>query len=134
VHETEAHKLRYQIESPLENRMIERLRINSENTERHGRRIVRVSGRVSLETVPEFLKALRAEQASVVILDLSGVPYMDSAGVGALVQIFVAYQKNGQMLALAGVTPRVDGVLEIARVKKVLKSFPDVATAEQSLG
>ena len=114
--------------------MTERLKIVSESTERHGRRILRVTGRVTLETVPDFLKALRAETASVVILDLGGVPYMDSAGVGALVQMHVAYQKNGQTLAMAAINTRVDAVLDIARVKKVLKSFPDVETAEQSLG
>ena len=114
--------------------MSEQLRIESESGARHGRRILRVAGRVSLETAPEFLKVLRAEQSSVVILDLGQLSYIDSAGVGALIQMHVAYQKNGQLLALAAIGSRVDAVLEVARVKRIFRTFPNLEAAEESLG
>ncbi len=114
--------------------MPDQLRIESESGARHGRRIIRMAGRVSLETVPEFLKVLRAEQSSVVILDFSQVASIDSAGVGSLIQVHVAYQKNGQLLALAAVSTRVEAVLEVAHVKKVFRTFPSTDAAEEALG
>ena len=114
--------------------MTDQLRIESESGARHGRRIIRLAGRVSLETVPAFLKVLRAEQSSVVILDFSQVVSIDSAGVGSLIQLHVTYQKNGQLLALAAISSRVEAVLDIAHVKKIFRTFPTVEAAEEALG
>jgi anti-sigma B factor antagonist len=114
--------------------MSDQLRIETESGERHGRRILRLTGRVSLETVPEFLKALRAEKSTVVILDFSQVSSIDSAGVGSLIQLHVAFQKNGQILALAAISTRVEAVLDVAHVKKVFRTFLSVEAAEEALG
>ncbi len=114
--------------------MAGQLRIDLDSGARHGRRILHLAGRVSIETVPEFLQALRAEKSSVVILDLGPLSYIDSAGVGALIQMHVAFQKSGQLLALAAVGPRVAAVLEIARVKSIFRTFPSVEAAEEALG
>ena len=46
------------------------------------------NGKLSLETVNQFLPGLRAETAQRVVLDMSGVSFLDSAGVGALVSLF----------------------------------------------
>jgi anti-sigma B factor antagonist len=110
------------------------LKIDIDTGALHGRRIVRVAGRISLETVPDFLKVLRAEKSSVVILDLGQLSYIDSAGVGALIQMHVAFQKSGQVLALAAIGPRVAAVLEVARVKNIFRAFPSVEAAEEALG
>jgi anti-anti-sigma factor len=48
--------------------------------------VVRLNGKLSLETVHNFIQTLRPEAAAQLILDLSGVSFLDSAGVGALVQ------------------------------------------------
>jgi anti-sigma B factor antagonist len=114
--------------------MLDDLKIQIQSGERHGRRIVRLVGRLNIETVPEFLKVMRGDQSPVVILDFSGVAYIDSAAVGALIQTHVALQKSGQMLALAGVSPRVDAVLDITHVKRIFRTFPNVAAAEEVLG
>ena len=114
--------------------MADNLRIDIQSGERHGRRIVRLVGRLNIETVPEFLKVMRADQSPVVIADFSGVSYIDSAAVGALIQTHVAFQKNGQLLALAGVSSRVEAVLDITHVKKIFRTFPNVAAAEEVLG
>src|SRR5258708_21291693 len=51
--------------------------------------VARLRGKVSLETVNGFLQQLRAIEAQKLVLDMSGVSFLDSAGVGALVQLFV---------------------------------------------
>jgi len=114
--------------------MAGQLKIDIDSGAHPGRRILRLTGRVSIETVPEFLKVLRAEKASVVILDLGQLSYVDSAGVGALIQMHVAFQKSGQLLVLVAVGPRVAAVLEIARVKSIFRTFPSVEAAEEGLG
>ncbi|HEX8894006.1 MAG TPA: STAS domain-containing protein, partial [Terriglobales bacterium] len=47
--------------------------------------VTRLTGKLSLETVHEFLCMMRPEPASYLVLDMSGVSFLDSAGVGALV-------------------------------------------------
>lgn len=114
--------------------MADQFRIDIDSGARHGWRILSVAGRISLETVPDFLKVLRAEQSSVVILDFSSVNSIDSAGVGALIQLHVAFQKRGQILVLAAISARVEAVLDVAHVKKIFRTFPSVQAAEEALG
>jgi anti-sigma B factor antagonist len=100
---------------------------------RDGQRVIRMTGSLALDTVPEFLKVIRAESAPVMILDFSSVSYIDSAGVGSLVQTFAAFKKTNRRMALTGVNERVRAVLEITRVQSLFPSFPTVAEAEQYL-
>jgi anti-anti-sigma factor len=63
------------------------------------------------------------------ILDLTGVPYMDSAGLGMLVTHYVRCQNRGVRLVAAGVCPRV---LQLFEMTKVDGLFPRVATVEEA--
>ena len=63
------------------------------------------------------------------ILDLTEVPYMDSAGLGLIVSHYVRCQGRGVRLILAGVSPRVVQLLEMTTVDKF---FPRVATVEDA--
>jgi len=63
------------------------------------------------------------------ILDLTEVPYMDSAGLGLIVSHYVRCQGRGVRLVLAGVSPRV---LQLFEMTKVDKFFPRVATVEEA--
>ena len=99
-----------------------------------GQRIVGVAGRLGHESVPEFLKAVRAETSPCLILDLSGVPSVDSSGVGALLQTYAACQKAGRRLGLVGVSEHVLTVLKMCRVTHLFSQFPTVVEAEQQLG
>ena len=46
-------------------------------------------GRLSLDTVHDFISTMRAEPASLLVLDMAEVSFLDSAGVGAIVALFV---------------------------------------------
>jgi anti-sigma B factor antagonist len=52
------------------------------------------------------------------LLDLTQVPYIDSAGVGALVGAYVRHNKDGHTLTLAGVNERVRNILKGTRVEQ----------------
>ena len=63
------------------------------------------------------------------ILDLTEVPYMDSAGLGLIVSHYVRCQGRAVRLVLAGVSPRVVQLLEMAKVDDF---FPRVGTVEEA--
>jgi len=100
---------------------------------RDGLRILRLTGPLTLANLFEFQALLRAEKAAVTIVDLSNVPYVDSAGIGALLGAHVSRQKERRSLALVGVNPRVQNALEITRVFQFFSVYPSVAEAESAI-
>jgi len=109
------------------------LDIAPSNGSRTGRRVMRLSGRLAIETVPGFLAAARKETATVLILDMGDLEYMDSSGVGALLQIHVSMAKSNRQLVLASVPEKVRMVLEIARLQSIFPMYSSVAIAEELL-
>jgi anti-sigma B factor antagonist len=95
-----------------------------------GQRLLRVTGPILLSNFFEFQSLIRASAAPVLILDLTKVPYIDSAGIGALVGAYVTHQKEGRRLALVGVTKRVRDVMQATRVEQFFQFFDTVAAAE----
>jgi anti-sigma B factor antagonist len=106
------------------------LRVENLEGSRDGRRILRLTGPLTLANLFEFQTLMRAEKAPVVIIDLTAVPYVDSAGIGALMGAHVTRQKTGHQLALVGVNKRVQDALEVTRVLQFFKLYPSVAEAE----
>jgi len=86
-----------------------------------GTRIFRLTGPLTLRNLFEFQAALREEpQPQTTMLDLSGVPYMDSAGMGAIINYYVHCQKEGASLVVAGVNGRVMELFKMTRVDTVI--------------
>jgi anti-sigma B factor antagonist len=94
--------------------------------------VTRLNGKLSLETVHNFIQAMRQEPADHVVLDMSGVSFLDSAGVGALVSLFVNRRNNGKSLVLAGLTQQGSAVMQVAGLTKILPVFPTVEAALQA--
>jgi anti-sigma B factor antagonist len=92
--------------------------------------VMRLNGKLSLETVHNFIQTLRPEAAAHLVLDLGGVSFLDSAGVGALVQLFVHRRSKGQAFALTGLTKQGSAVLQVAGLTKLL---PIHASLEEAL-
>ena len=65
------------------------------------------------------------------ILDLGGVPYMDSSGVAVLVETLQVQRKRGKKLVLCHMQPKVQGIFEIAQLHRVFNIARDVAAAAQ---
>jgi anti-sigma B factor antagonist len=91
--------------------------------------VTRLSGKLSLETVHNFIQTLRPEPAAHLVLDMSGVSFLDSAGVGALVSLFVHRRSLGKSFALAGLTQQGMAVLQVAGLVKLLPNFLTVEAA-----
>jgi len=69
----------------------------------------------------------------VLIIDFSETPYMDSAGLGLVMNSYVSAKDHGRRLLLAGVNDRVVELFKMTRVQGVLTSFPTVEAAESSV-
>jgi len=93
-------------------------------------RILKFEGPLTLSNLFPFQAALRKDSAALTILDMAGVPYMDSAGMGVVINFHISCQKSGRKLVLAGVNERVHTLLELTNTTKLLKLTPTVADAE----
>lgn len=94
--------------------------------------VLALRGPLVAANAPTFQNAMRREEpAQTVILDLSDVPYVDSAGLGVLVSAFVSRQKSGRRMVLSGINPRVQRLFEITRMHDLFLIFssPEEAIA-----
>jgi anti-sigma B factor antagonist len=98
----------------------------------NGHRVLRLDGPVTISNLYEFQAKVRADRSATLILDLTKVPYMDSAGLGALVGAYVTHQREGTRLLLVGVNQRVLNALKITRVEQFFRFFDTLASAEKS--
>jgi len=81
------------------------------------KRVLKLAGPLTIATLYEFQNLVRTNSSASLVLDFSRVPYVDSAGVGALVGAYVRHKKEGHSLTLAGVNERVRGTLKVTQVE-----------------
>jgi anti-sigma B factor antagonist len=91
--------------------------------------VYKATGKLSLETVNEFIQKMRAETAAYVVLDLSAVTFLDSAGVGGLVSLFVSRRNQGKVFALAALSPQSTAVVTVAGLQNLLPVYKTVEEA-----
>jgi anti-sigma B factor antagonist len=95
--------------------------------------VVEASGEIDLRTQPEFQSAIMSvcqERPAKLIVDLGGVSYMDSSGVGTLVKVSHAVKGYGGELLLVNPTERVRSIFEITTLDKY---FTILGTEEEAL-
>lgn len=68
------------------------------------------------------------------VINLQDVTYMDSCGVGALVEKYVSIRRQGGDVKLLHLTPRSRHVLEIAGLLNVFEAYTTEAAALASFG
>ncbi len=73
-------------------------------------------------------------QDALHILDLTEVPYMDSAGLGMIVSHYVRCHGRGVRLVAVGVSSRVVQLLELTKVDKFFPRFDSVEDADGASG
>ena len=101
--------------------------------QREGTMVLKLIGPLTLSTIFGFQNEFRSMTPQVMVMDFSESPYMDSAGLGLVMNYYVSAQDQGRKLLLAGVNDRVVELFKMTRVHGVLTSFPSVAEAEASL-
>ena len=93
--------------------------------EERGILVVSFEGDVDLEYSPKARRVLldSVKQRRDILVDLSGVGYIDSSGVANLVEAFQISRQEGTGFALVSVNPAALRVLQLARLDKVFTIY-----------
>ena len=112
----------------------EPLSIEKQTGKDPGTTILYLKGPLTLRNLFEFQAVIRAgDPPPVTILDLSGVPYMDSTGMGAVINHHVRCTGKGVKLIVTGVSDRIMELFKMTRVDGVITIKANVEAAEASL-
>ena len=98
-----------------------------------GQRLLRLTGPLTMSNLFEFQSKVRTNSSRVLLLDFTGVPYVDSAGIGSLVGAYVTHNKDGRALYMIGVNERVQNALKVTHVEKFFRFVDSVTAAEQAI-
>ena len=74
-----------------------------------------------------------AENVKTLVLDMAGVDFISSAGIGAVTKAKVTLKRQGSDLAMINVQPQVIKVFEIMRLKSVLNVFESAQELDEYL-
>jgi anti-sigma B factor antagonist len=96
----------------------------------NGPHIFRLSGPLLLTTLAEFQTRVREDRSHNLIFDFTNVPYLDSAGIGTLVGIYVRHQRDENGVSLVGVNDRVRAALELSHVDQFFRFFGSLSEAQ----
>jgi anti-sigma B factor antagonist len=90
--------------------------------------VIRVSGEIDVENAEDLASVgvltVSSTEAGYLVIDLDGVPFMDSAGLGALVRIRNAARGASRGVVLRGLRPRVVKVIKITGVEGLFTIEP----------
>ena len=93
--------------------------------------IFALTGPLTLRNMFDFQSELRGSTpAKLTIFDLSGVPYMDSAGMGLVMNHYVNCQQRGAKFVVAAANGRVMDLFKVTKVDSVLPLAASVEAAE----
>jgi anti-sigma B factor antagonist len=90
--------------------------------------LLALAGEIDLHESPrvkEKLDPLIEQKLPRVLIDLTGVSYIDSSGIAVLIDAMQRIHAHGGQLALFGMRENVRGVFEIARLDQIFRIFPD---------
>jgi anti-anti-sigma factor len=94
-----------------------------------------IGGEIDLATAPALEQAagtLLSERPRTLVLDLAGVPFCDSSGIGVLVRLYNRATVTGSRLTLRRPTPTVRAILDmtaLTRIFRIEDDQPDPSTA-----
>ena len=90
--------------------------------------IVKVTGDITLNKggdviLKDKINSLLQQGRKKLLLDLGGVSYVDSAGLGQLVQVKVTAERSSADLKLLNITKRLKDLLVVTRLSTVFDSY-----------
>jgi anti-sigma B factor antagonist len=98
-------------------------------TEVDGVTVLRVEGPLTISTLFKFQDAWRSEKSPALVLDLTAVPYADSAAIGSVVNAYVSRRNANRTMAVAA-GERVRTVMQVTKVEQL---FPLRATLQEAI-
>ena len=105
--------------------------------EKEGYHIVTPIGELDIYTVPLFRKVvlkLEGDRRRDMILDLSRLTFLDSSGLGSLIEIFQKVRSVDGEIAYVVSNPRIIKIFRLVDLDKVFPIFPNLWRALQDKG
>src|SRR5262249_1901418 len=82
--------------------------------------------------IKERIRDLLADGQKRILLNLSEISYIDSAGLGALISCYTTTNREGGSLKLVNLTKRIQDLLAITKLITVFDTFDDEREAVAS--
>ncbi len=98
--------------------------------------VLDLKGKMTLGEGDELLKdkinSLVSQGHKKLVLNLEGVPYIDSAGLGEIVRTYTTVSRQGGKLKLLNLTKRIEDLLSITKLLTVFETFESEEDAVRS--
>ena len=98
--------------------------------------VLDLTGKITLgdgdELLTDKVNSLLNQGRKQIVLNLAQVPYVDSAGLGAVVRTYTTVSRQGGSLKLVNLTKRITDLLAITKLLTVFETFDDEADAVRS--
>ena len=98
--------------------------------------VLDLKGKITLGEGDELLKdkvnSLVNQGHRKIVLNLAGVPYIDSAGLGEIVRTYTTISRQGGSLKLLNLTKRITDLLAITKLLTVFDTYDTEADAVRS--
>ena len=95
--------------------------------------VLEVSGRITLGeggvTLRDAIQEALKTGTKTLILDLGGVNYMDSSGVGELTGAYISAKNKGCELKLLNLTKKIDDLMQITKLATIFEIYTDEKAA-----
>lgn len=97
-----------------------------------GEIVVRGTGRINAATSAALQAAVREliPQTKRIVIDLTGIEYVDSSGLGALVSIYMAANNSGSELEISNPRQRIRDLFKMSKLSSVVEGHGENYSAE----
>ena len=100
--------------------------------------IVDLTGRITLGEstgiLRDELRSLLAQGSKQIVLNMAGVIYVDSAGLGELVSAYTTATNQGGSLKLLHLQGKLHDLMQITKLHTIFSAFDDEKKAVESFG
>jgi anti-sigma B factor antagonist len=98
--------------------------------------VLDLKGKMTLGEGDELLKdkinSLMNQGRGKILLNLEGVPYIDSAGLGEIVRTYTTVSRQGGTMKLVNLTKRITDLLAITKLLTVFETYDNESEALKS--
>jgi anti-anti-sigma factor len=111
----------------------ETLQVESRSGAAPNTRVLKLTGSLTLAACFDFQDQLRADTSRCLILDMTDVKFVDSSGIGCLVNGYMSHHMAGGRMMLVGINKRIRTTLEETRVQQFFTLYDTVEEAEKEM-
>jgi anti-sigma B factor antagonist len=96
--------------------------------------VLRIHGPLLLGNFFPLQTEVRSDSSGLLIIDVSDMPYIDSAGIGCLVGAHISREHSGRRLIIVGANDRLLTSLKVTKVEQLFTFAPTVEQARAEAG